>query len=60
MDKQTTPAVVAIESTTLLAEVRRYLATLTDEQRIAFISDCMENYCRWCGSILPCYCMNDD
>jgi hypothetical protein len=41
--------------------IKEYLSTLNDEQRIDFISDCMERYCKYCGSEhLPCYCTRDD
>lgn len=41
----------------LLSAIKSHLATLTDEERIDFMNDCIEGYCDLCGSkYLPCYC----
>lgn len=41
----------------LMKPIHAHLETLDDEQRVAFIAECMEDYCELCGSgFLPCYC----
>lgn len=45
----------------LLKEVREHLVSLTAQERLDFISDCMSGYCRECGrDHVPCCCMRDE
>ena len=49
----------------LREKVRKYISGLTNEERLAFVSDIMEDYCEHCGrfdgdSKFGCQCWNDE
>lgn len=49
------------DTETLIAVLRDRMTKMTNDERMALLSDLMEGYCRHCGSeYLPCFCTRDD
>jgi len=44
----------------LIEFIKKYIRPMEKDDRHAFISEIMEDYCYHCGEQTPCYCMRDD